>query len=209
MSVANLKIGFFEENQFLPHHSLLDKSGYSVWCPDSTTPPDLIVGYRSELESLPSRKGLMTFRGPYLPLDRTLKYGYQLRNAINRSLCSHSRSQPLDATGKLLLRHYLLYYLHQQHYQRLDLREVCYIEAQLHYSRFYLPDGSFLTFRVPIRELSSLLAPYDFVRSHRSYLVNLQQVDHFDFSNHQIRLGSFTVPMSRGYRKEMRQLAGS
>ena len=185
---------------------VLGKSGYSIWEPGLSTRPDLIVHQNGPEDLLLGQELQLSSGSPSLHLTQLPRYGYQLRQAINRCLREHPETCRLDPAGNLLLLHHLLYFLNDQHYHRLDLREVCYIEARLHYSHFYLPDGSAIIFRLPINRLTELLAPYDFIRSHRSYLINLLQVDRFDFPNYRVRLGEFSVPMSRHYRREIRQM---
>lgn len=64
--------------------------------------------------------------------------------------------------------------------------------------------------RNTLSKLEQQLAPGQIVRTHRSYLVNVDKVDEIlstDSGGHQIRLRSGkTIPLSRGYRDEFRSL---
>lgn len=59
---------------------------------------------------------------------------------------------------------------------RLDLREVNYCEAQGHYVRFVMTDQSEVLVMNSISELEKDLPGKTFVRCHRSYLCNLENI---------------------------------
>lgn len=59
---------------------------------------------------------------------------------------------------------------------RLDLREVNYCEAQGHYVRFVMTDQSEVLVMNSISELEKNLPGETFVRCHRSYLCNLENI---------------------------------
>lgn len=59
---------------------------------------------------------------------------------------------------------------------RLDLREVNYCEADGHYSRLVLADGSEIRVMMSISELEKELIREAFVKCHRCYLCNLENV---------------------------------
>ncbi len=82
---------------------------------------------------------------------------------------------------------------------RLDLAEVRFIRSESNYVRFHLGD----------RELSSLMnmkdlelkLPGDFVRVHRSYIVNLRHIEKLDSSD--IKVGRELIPVSDTYRENL------
>jgi DNA-binding LytR/AlgR family response regulator len=87
---------------------------------------------------------------------------------------------------------------------RLDLDEVRFIRSDSNYVRFVLADRE-VTSLMNLKDLERKLPP-DFVRVHRSYIVNLRHVDKLDSQD--IKIGRELVPVSDSYREELlRRLA--
>lgn len=59
---------------------------------------------------------------------------------------------------------------------RLDLREANYCEAEGHYAKFVMTDKTEVSVLKSISELESELPDHTFVKCHRSYLCNLENV---------------------------------
>lgn len=79
---------------------------------------------------------------------------------------------------------------------RLAVSDVLYFEIYGHTIVIHLRDGSSRSWTGALKELEDMLPPNCFVRSHRSYLVNLEHIAEFERS--WIRLSSGdTVPVSR------------
>lgn len=85
---------------------------------------------------------------------------------------------------------------------RLDMSETNYCEADGHYTRFVMTDGSKVRVMESISDLEKILSGKNFVKCHRSYLCNLENVrqiirDHIMFDN------GDTVPVSRRMYPDM------
>lgn len=84
------------------------------------------------------------------------------------------------------------------HLQKIVPAEVSFIEAASNYMHIHTPAGRIITY-MNISELLALLPPTDFVRVHKSFVVNLQAVHSFDQAY--ITLNSLAVvPIGRAYR---------
>lgn len=55
-------------------------------------------------------------------------------------------------------------------------QDITHCEASNNYTFFYLNNGEKLTVSKPIYEYEELLSPYQFIRTHQSYLVNIQYI---------------------------------
>lgn len=87
---------------------------------------------------------------------------------------------------------------------RLDLREANYCEAQGHYTRFSMADRTEIRVMKSISELERELPEEAFVRCHRSYLCNLENVkqimqDRVIFDNGE------SAPVSRRMYRDLNQ----
>ena len=91
------------------------------------------------------------------PVDRE-----RLCGVVDRFLEKHAPSLLCVQTGRAML--------------RLPLSDVLYFEVFDHEVVAHLADGSRQPFKSTLRELESSLPSYQFVRSHRCYLINLAQV---------------------------------
>jgi len=87
--------------------------------------------------------------------------------------------------------------------------DIEYLEAARNYVTVRTAEREFLV-RSPLNKLEEKLAPGNIVRTHRSYLVNIDKIAEIratDSGGHEIRLQSGTiVPLSRGYRDSFRSL---
>jgi hypothetical protein len=83
------------------------------------------------------------------------------------------------------------------------------LEAARNYVTVSTGDRDFLV-RNTLAKLEEQLAPGQIVRTHRSYLVNIDKIEEIrttDTGGYEIRLGSGkTVPLSRGYRDRFRSM---
>jgi hypothetical protein len=81
--------------------------------------------------------------------------------------------------------------------------DICFLEAARNYVVVGTSDRDYLV-RDTLSNLEKTLAPDQLLRTHRSWLVNINQVDEIrptGSGGHEVRLrGGKTVPLSRGYR---------
>lgn len=87
--------------------------------------------------------------------------------------------------------------------------DIEYLEAARNYVTVATADREFLV-RNTLAKLEEALAPGQIVRTHRSYLVNIDKIAEIrttDTGGHEIHLSSGkTVPLSRGYRDRFKSL---
>ncbi len=76
---------------------------------------------------------------------------------------------------------------------------ILYIEAERSYCRIHTSSKSYLL-TMPLKSLENVLPAVDFLRIHRSYIVNIKHVDEMD--EHTIMVDGKLLGLSRSYRKE-------
>jgi DNA-binding LytR/AlgR family response regulator len=87
---------------------------------------------------------------------------------------------------------------HHEKMVKIIIKDIQYIEAERNYSRIYCCDKSFLLV-VTLKDLDKKLPQEHFMRIHRSYVINLSQVD--EVANTYVVIAKKAVPLSKAYRK--------
>ena len=80
---------------------------------------------------------------------------------------------------------------------RVDPADIAYVESLSDYVIVHTDDAP-LTSRLRLGDLEAQLAPFRFIRVHRSYLVPIRRVESFTTSN--LQIGEATLPIGRTYR---------
>lgn len=75
----------------------------------------------------------------------------------------------VDQTNKIVLRD-------QDSLHLIQVKDIVYCRAEGSYTTFVLTNGTKIMTSLNLKEYENLLLPYNFVRSHHSYLINLNQV---------------------------------
>lgn len=84
---------------------------------------------------------------------------------------------------------------------RIDLAELLFVESEGNYLMFYEGDKKVVA-RMTIAEGLAQLPAADFMRVHKSYIVNLKHIDKIE--RHQVLIGDrLPIPLSPGYRDEL------
>lgn len=84
---------------------------------------------------------------------------------------------------------------------RIDLDELLFVESEGNYLNFYEVDKRVVA-RMTITEALTQLPAAQFMRVHKSYIVNLRHIDKIE--RHQVLVGDkVPVPISPGYRDEL------
>lgn len=87
---------------------------------------------------------------------------------------------------------------------RLRPQEILYLEKDGNYMTYYLPDRKVLA-RESIAEALGKL-PSSFVQTHKSFIINLDQIDFYD--KEKISVKGRIVPVGSGFREEFLKVAG-
>ncbi|SEQ54589.1 LytTr DNA-binding domain-containing protein [Neolewinella agarilytica] len=83
---------------------------------------------------------------------------------------------------------------------RIPVRNILYVKAEHVYCRLFFPNDQRVLKRISLDRLTSELPSGKFLRVHRSYLVNVDYVEHFNASK--ILIGKTVIPIGRTWRKE-------
>lgn len=86
----------------------------------------------------------------------------------------------------------------QSDYLRVKTDEILYVSADRSYSTVHLVDGRQLTVSFNLAVIQRDLPPEDFIRIHRSYLVNIRHM--VSLSGNCVRVGDCSLTVGREYR---------
>ena len=83
---------------------------------------------------------------------------------------------------------------------RIKTSEIYYIEATGNYLKLYTTKGVMLH-RQTVKELVDMLTGLNFIRTHKSYVVNMEHISRIE--THQLTIDNQQVPLSPNYRTEV------
>lgn len=83
---------------------------------------------------------------------------------------------------------------------KVDIADILYLEKDGNYLVFHTADKKLLS-RQNMRDIFEILAPNDFIRVHKSFVVALKHVDVIE--SHQVRIGDLKIPVGRNFREEL------
>lgn len=85
---------------------------------------------------------------------------------------------------------------------RIDLARLLYIEAQGNYASFVFQTDKPIMALVTLSKLATLLPPH-FIRTHRSYIVNLRSIRQIE--GNQLDLGTAKLPIGKSHRDNLHE----
>jgi two-component system LytT family response regulator len=89
-------------------------------------------------------------------------------------------------------------------YINISTDEITYIEGFGDYVSVFLTEGKKILVLSTIKGMEEQLAEFDFMRIHRSYILNLKKCDKIVENN--VHVGDKTIPVSRTYRSSLMKL---
>jgi hypothetical protein len=86
---------------------------------------------------------------------------------------------------------------------RVDLTDICYLEATGNYVNFVLKDSN-VTTRMTITEAEAILPSEDFIRIHRSFIVAVDKITKIE--RHQVIVNGAVLPIGKSYYDNIDQI---
>lgn len=83
---------------------------------------------------------------------------------------------------------------------KLKFKDILYVEANDNYSVIYTISKKYLLSQT-LKSVEGKLLPYGFIRVHRSYLVNMQQIDKIEHKK--ISISNKEIPLSDSYKEAL------
>lgn len=106
------------------------------------------------------------------------------------------------SSGELTVLNDRIFVRHQNRMVKVDLHEIYFAEADRTYCKIYTAHGNYLL-SIPLGTFEEKLSSADFLRIHRSYIINLRSVDAINEQHDVITIGKNNLPVSRSHRQEL------
>lgn len=126
---------------------------------------------------------------PYTPLD--------LESAIEIALHSFGNRRPAD---KLTEDSEGLFVKENHRFRRVEFKSILYVKANDNYT-LVQTEAEKIVLSVPLKIIEEKLADKGFIRTHRSYLVNLKKIESVNPKS--VWVASEEIPLSDGYKTEL------
>jgi DNA-binding LytR/AlgR family response regulator len=115
------------------------------------------------------------------------------KNVFESEEVSTEESQVLQIKDSLFLKK-------NHHFVRVALADILFIEADNNYCTVYTKSERFV-YAVVMKKIESQLPTDNFIRTHRSYIVNIQQVDGFE--GNLLFLDTHKIPVSKSQKEHV------
>lgn len=88
-------------------------------------------------------------------------------------------------------------------YKKVEIANILWVKADRSYSEVHLKDNTTMVLSSPLSEVERSLSSYDFIRIHRSFLLNIKYVDRMCGNTLYVGRSDFTI--GREYRERVQQ----
>ncbi|RZJ66000.1 MAG: response regulator transcription factor [Flavobacterium sp.] len=133
---------------------------------------------------------------PYKKLD--LQRAIELTvNQIERNRPAEGQSQ---STDQALILSDSIFVRHHEKMVKVDIKDILYIEAERNYSRIHSKDKEYLLV-MTLKDLDEKLPPRHFIRIHRSFIVNISQID--EVAQTHVVIARKAIPVSKPLKDEL------
>lgn len=130
----------------------------------------------------------------------------QLQRAIELAVCGLASSvgnETSDFDQSDLVLPESLFIKVREKLEKVLFENILFVEAEGRYAMLHTVSGRKFAIRIPLSDLEEMLPTDRFARTHRSYLINLQQLQSIDLHEMMVVLNAGTVPLSKGYREQI------
>lgn len=120
---------------------------------------------------------------------------------INQVQCREdSESNATMANNSPFILSDCIFVRHHERMVKVDIKDILYIEAERNYCRIYSKDKEFLLV-MTLKDMDEKLPQRHFIRVHRSFIVNLSQIDEVATSH--IVIARKAIPVSKALKEEL------
>lgn len=92
---------------------------------------------------------------------------------------------------------------HHEKMVRVNIKDIFYVEAERNYCRIHCKDKEYLI-TTTLKDMDDKLPDHHFIRVHRSFIVNLSNID--EIANTHIVISKKAIPISSDSKKQLLQL---
>jgi two-component system, LytTR family, response regulator len=93
----------------------------------------------------------------------------------------------------------------KQKFTKINLSEILFISGYGNYQKIQTTDKQIVT-NLKLKDLEVQLFPFGFIRVHKSFLVSISKIEHFD--KNKITIQNHQIPIGEGFKNEVIQELG-
>ncbi len=123
--------------------------------------------------------------------------------AVNKAINEMGRPEISIQTESDTYNDAFIYLKSEKKMTKVFLKDILFVESQRNYSKIKTADREILS-NIPISQIEEKLPESKFLRTHRSFIVALDKI--LAFSQTQIELKGFSVPIGRNYKDEVNRV---
>ncbi|MFB2120233.1 LytR/AlgR family response regulator transcription factor [Parapedobacter sp. 2B3] len=153
-----------------------------------------ITAHYADVEYFERAKQLSAYAFLKKPIDVT-----DLLRTIELAFQYNTTQADIGTQGHMHDHHTLLVKIKAK-YIKIDQNDITHIAAEDKYCSIHLKDGTVYLERISLNELNKKLSPRLFARTHRSYIVNLNNVQETDTAEFTIKVSGHRVPLGDTYK---------
>lgn len=153
-----------------------------------------ITAHYADVEYFEKAKQLSAYAFLKKPIDAT-----DLSRTIALAF-QYNTTQADIGTRTYLDDHHMLLVKIKAKYIKVDQNDITHIAAEDKYCSIHLKDGTVYLERISLKELNKKLSPRLFAQTHRSYIVNLNNVQETDIAEYTIMVNGHQVPLGDTYK---------
>jgi DNA-binding LytR/AlgR family response regulator len=131
------------------------------------------------------------------PFDKeSLKRGIEttLKRMAAEGLWKKEQQVPVHKNG--------LFILHKDHFLKIEINDILFVKANRNYCQLSTPEKAY-RLSVPLRKIEDQLPGSQFIRVHRSFLVNLNKINTLQEHGKHLTVQNYQIPISRRLRREV------
>ncbi len=127
----------------------------------------------------------------------------QLQRSIELAVAQMAQSTETTFESNDLVLRDCLFIKVREKLEKVRFDEILYAEADDRYSELYTTAGRRFVVRMALSQLEEKLPVRQFARTHRSFLINLNQIQSVDLQENFIQIKGKSIPLSKGYRGQV------
>lgn len=85
---------------------------------------------------------------------------------------------------------------------KVPINKIIYFESAKNYCVVHLENKKFVL-RTSLKKMEEQLSKYSFIRTHRSYLINMEKVDSLHISDNKMEVGGIILPFGNSYKERI------
>jgi len=158
--------------------------------------PTIFVTSLREKEIFESAKGTKPFAFILKPFDNLM-----LQNTIDLAVSRFAGEERAVLNEKDLVVKDSFFIKDRNSLVKVPMNSIHYIEAEDKYCTLYAAEKKFVV-RISLQEILSKL-PENFIRTHRSIIVDASKIERLNLETHELQLGSMTLPIGTTYKDSL------